>query len=404
MRKLIIGLLRIPLFFDMYSFLSSKHAYYLTCIDKNAPWVIISYITAPFYKINNQDYFLTHQNAQESIKIKELIQKKGFNILIINHSHSLGKLMNLKLRIQLSKIKNKKIQFIFGLEPNFEIVAKLYAPNSLKIYYATGSYYLHQNSSILNRTDTVNNKRNINLQYKRLVSDHLSVSISDYILQIGSSYTIQSYPPEYHEKIYLIRQSTTIKSHIDFKFKSENINKTNFLWFGSYGSILKGVDLLIDFFKKREDINLDIVGNLDTDFLQAFENDIFLSNNINYLGYMNVNSREFIEVLEKNTFIIYPSASEGGTPGSVLNAMKNGLVPILSRYSAFDGINDLGFIINELNLESIEYVVNHVLELDNEDISKLIKKNIDYVINNHSLDSFQIDIKHFFDKVIPNNF
>ena len=62
-------------------------------------------------------------------------------------------------------------------------------------------------------------KYGIHLPYSRLVDAHNSCEISDVIFQIGSSFTIQTYPSKLQNKINIINQSSNFVQECDLKHK-----------------------------------------------------------------------------------------------------------------------------------------------------------------------------------------
>ena len=68
-----------------------------------------------------------------------------------------------------------------------------------------------------------------------------------------------------------------------------------------------------------------------------------ISPNIKLWGFMDINSDELTAIIDRCNFLIYPSGSEGGCPGAVINSMKKGLIPIVTPWAAFDGIEEYGF-------------------------------------------------------------
>ena len=135
--------------------------------------------------------------------------------------------------------------------------------------------------------------------------------------------------------------------------------KYDILWIGGGGEILKGLDLFLDSLKNSI-YNLHIVGNVSEEFKNLYSD----CRNVHYYGFINVNSSEFIRICEKCHFLIYPSCTEG-MPGSVINSMYLGVIPIVSRWAAFDEIEDYGYILEDLTVSAIQkailwkvYVIN----------------------------------------------
>lgn len=355
---------------------------YKSMVNDSNNIVLCSYINDGFILSKNSKKLLTHGNKIESIIIKEVFNELGFNFISIRYNK----------KINLKKYKDMNPKIIFGIEPNFEKLCEEF-PNAIKIYYATGAYVDHQNSMVIKRTDEVNAKKNSNIPYYRTVKENKAARIADYIIQIGSKYTIETYPEELRKKILLIRQSSFEFLNLEIDKKKNIFSTKDYLWFGSNGSILKGLDLVIEYFKKNEDLNLHIIGPLDKEFEDVYRNELYKSRNIKYHGYIPIYDSRLIEITNKCTFILYPSASEGGVPGSVLNMMRLGLIPIVSKYASFNEIKEIGFLLDDLSIESISKTIKLTQSLSKDDIINNSRKSYEYVNDNHNLMEFENDIR-----------
>ena len=142
------------------------------------------------------------------------------------------------------------------------------------------------------------------------------------------------------------------------------MSKRNFLWFGSSGAIHKGLDILLDIFKENKNLKLYIAGLSDTEkWVISHYKDC---KNIINLGFVDVQSLEFIEIMDKVAFVLLPSASEGMST-SVLTCMKHGLIPVVTANVGID-VDNIGIFLDDYK---IEYVENKILELSNMDNSKI---------------------------------
>lgn len=288
---------------------------------------------------------------------------------------------------------------IFGLEPAFE-AACIKWPNAIKIYYATGASFMHQNHMIRKRTDEFNLKYSPHppYPYQRLTTESQRYVLADYIFQIGSEYTVETYPENIRSKIILIRQSNTIcekRSNIPLDLSMKNRN--TFLSLVSSGPILKGVDLLIEYFKSHKDYVLHLCGPIDNTFLEDIGG---LPQNIIFHGFVNTSSEEFKKIASESMFMIYPSCTEGGMPGSVINAMNYGCIPIVTKWASAGAKGKLGFYIHDLTVSSISEAVDRAERLSENELKSMSKRGREYVLNNFNLEVFESDFKNALTKTI----
>lgn len=351
--------------------------YYKTRND-SSKWVFLSYLSEPFYKIGEQDFFLKHQNRRESLILADVFYKLGFNV----HVRRFDK------PVIFSK---RKYDLIFGLEPNFNSMAKR-SPDALKIYYATGAFWEYQNNAIVDRTNEATKFYAYEFERRRMSKPHDSCEHADYIFQIGTKNTIETYPTNLRNKIKLIRQTNTTNS-INFNIveKFSKYKKDEFIWFASSGTILKGLDLILPIFKENRNLKLHIVGKLDSDFERIFNNIYSNTSQICYHNFLNVASPKLLEIALNCTFVLFPSCTEG-LPGSVLNMMGLGLIPIVSKVCAVDEISKLGYIV-DLNSDAISTTIKQCQQLSDQQIRQMMELNFNYVRKNYTMENFEYDIQ-----------
>lgn len=358
--------------------------YYISKVSNKAPWVYVSYLSEVFQCLDDESYLNSHQNKRETIEIVRVLNQLGYNVYVQDF-------------LSFKKIPNlKNIKIVFGHEPNF-VKASIKYPHAKRIYYATGAYGKHQNNQVIKMTDYVNELYNSNIPYRRLVESKESefsiekaYSISDYILLIGSKYTIDTFPLEYQNKITTIKQSCQINnldSVINYSPERE------FFFMGSSGNILKGLPLIIDYFTKHTSKIIHIVGPIENDYYELIKKQ--LTNNIILHGIMDINTPEFHDIVSRCNFIVYPSGSEGGMPGAVLNSMKLGLIPIVTQWAAFDDIEEFGYLLKRWDVESLSNGIDWAEELTCEELSVLKNKCSKYIKDNYNLENFALQFESF---------
>jgi|WetSurMetagenome_2_1015567.scaffolds.fasta_scaffold01070_3 hypothetical protein len=357
------------------------------CFKGEKYWICVSYIIDPLSKKKGSNYFNSHQNRQEAVIIQEIFTRFRLSIIYCQFDH-------------LIKFKRKKFDIVFGLEPNFELISKL-NPSAIKIYYATGAYYEHQNMMVKKRIDEFNKSHNTNFPYRRLVEKHESNEIADYIFQIGSKNTILTYPKHLRDKIIIINETSHNYKNIDIERKLKSTSKSEFVWFGGGGNILKGLDLVIDYFFEHSNINLHIIGTIEPEFISFYKIKISSSKNIFIHGFMNVESSKFRDIINICSFLIFPSASEG-LPGSVVNLQKLGIIPIVSVWAACDEIHRLGYQLKELDINSIHDAIKWTQTLEDSEIKDLIIKNHKYSLQMHNVERFQREFNDNFKSIISS--
>lgn len=349
---------------------------YKTNFDKN---ILISYTVLPFLTNKN-----SHTNAQESRIIANIFKELEFNIDIIHYTNQ-------------REIDYKKYGVIFGFGEPFE--NSFVDKNLKRIYYATGAHVCHQNYAEIKRVQEVNTKYNSNILPKRLVPWNwsLSTSLSDSLIVIGNEWTKSTYTEYTTKEVFPINATALINENSKTIVRDIEKTKKSFLWFGSSGLVHKGLDLCLEYFSEHSDLTLYICGPMEDDFKEIFDA-YFEKENIFYHGFTNVNSQKFIDIVSKCSFGILPTCSEGQAT-ALLTTMGAGLIPIATKQSGVD-VEKLGCLIDELNLDAIDEVVQKVITFDNKEIEINSKKLIDYIQENHTLISFEENLKALISKAL----
>lgn len=353
---------------------------YSLSLSSESPNVLISYLPFPLRLSPNSNEMFKHQNRREAIELVNVFLQLGYNVDVIYH------------RKKICLPSFKKYDIVFGLEPNFERFAKK-NPKALCIYYATGSYWKYQNDSIVARVAEVNKRRGSHLRPARLVPPHESPELADRIIQIGSTFTVKTYPSKLRSKILLIRQSSF--EFLDEKLENKKYSsaRRRFLWLGGKGSVLKGLDLLLETFVKRPDLELYVAGAPEADFVKEYYDELYKTKNIRFLGWLDLRSATLKQVAHWCGFVILPSVSEGGLPGSVISMMRLGLVPVLSKQAAFDGIEDFGVLIPNLTPEDVLATIDEVSQFDEDELYRKACLAQCFAKENFTIKTFKQDLK-----------
>ena len=348
---------------------------YISRISRKAPWVLVAYLPDVFYHQNDISYINAHQNKREALSMIPILNKLGYNVYVRHYEYS-------------GEIPNYNFQIIFGHPPLIERAAEQF-PKAKMVMYATGCLYTHQNKQEIEITNAINKRYGFSIPYVRLVKPYNCHITSNKILLIGSKYTIETFPANTHSKITTIHQSSqTIRTLTPIIYSNEN----DFLFIGSCGNLLKGVSFIVDYFSTHPTKTIHIIGPIE-DYLESIRET--LPPNIILHGWLDINSDKYLSIISKCNFIIYPSGSEGA-PGSVINAMYNGIIPIVTRWSAFDEISDYGFLMEGWDVKSIANGVNWSDSLDRDEVLYRKRKCAEFAKHTYNLATFSEEFEKFF--------
>ena len=114
---------------------------------------------------------------------------------------------------------------------------------------------------------------------------------------------------------------------------------------------------------------------------------------------MNVNDGKFIDIIKRCNFLIYLSGSEGGCPGGVLNLMKVGIIPIVSKWAAMDSFEKIGYILHSLDERSIDDSIKWANSLPKKTVVEMKEKAIEYVSSTHTIQKYIQEFETFFSEI-----
>ena len=222
----------------------------------------------------------------------------------------------------------------------------------------------------------------------------------------------------------LIFISKAVEKSFENKFNIEKINKVviyngidnifferplaqrnivkNIIFVGRL-SYVKGVNILIDAFKKVHEVNLDvrltIVG--DGEEKQNLINqvkELNLQDSILFAG----RQANVIDWLDKADIFVYPSIWDEGFGISVVEAMARGCIPITFNKGGLPEIinnGENGFLIDNINSEELAQKILELILNNDKEINKIVEKAV-RTSNRYTIDVTISDLKREYSKLL----
>lgn len=345
-------------------------------LTKNQKRILISYIE--YFSTLNLNDKIGHTNLLESIQIINIFKELGYIIDVVNCNS----------KESLKFFTCEKYDIIFGFGEVFYEILKL-NPNAKKIIYVTENHpklslkkEMERNKYFYERTGKKIPLRRSGVYYK----DEHFTNI-DYAIIMGE---IEPFK-RYGIPIYNIFPTGFLNQRYIFKFRNLEESRKNFLWLGSNGAVHKGLDLLIEIFQKNPEITLHICGfNSEEKYLKIPK----LKNIINY-GRIDIQGDNFLNLVEKCSYIILPSCSEGFST-SITTGMLHSMIPIVCKDTGFNRLNNNVILLEDYK---VEYLEKEVLNLSKKSINEL--KKIHEEVYVYARKNFTIkDFTENFEKII----
>jgi len=355
--------------------------------------VLLAYILAPFISDNNDRISNTHTHYWESYQIAKTFLELGYTVDVIDYRNS-------------GFIPQKNYDYFISARTNFQNLAKSLSSDCIKIAHLDTAHWLFNNTAAYKRTLELQERRGITLPSLKIIEQNFAIEYADCATILGNEFTKSTYLYA-NKPIYPIPISacTTYPWPEDKDFMN---SRFNYLWFGSHGLVHKGLDIVLEAFLEMPECNLFICGpiNDELDFKKAYHNELYKTDNIHTIGWVDIEGNKFKAILKKCIGIVYPSCSEGGG-GSVVQCMHAGLIPIVS-YESSVNVDNFGIMLKETSIAEIKNSVKTMTKTPVEKLKQKSRMTWEYARKHHTRDQFAIVYRDFIKKIIKespkNNF
>ena len=244
-----------------------------------------------------------------------------------------------------------------GANPR-QIAARL-SPSTPMICFSTGLYWREWNQQEAKRFDALFLRRGVRLPPDRHIfdSEQWANEHADGIICLGNAVARDSYAR--FPLVIPINNAAYPDDHYDRTPKDFAAARDGFLYFAGAGNVHKGLDLLLEAFADLAE-HLYICQGLQEGFEGVYRHELHDLPNVHFVGRIPMRSCAFFELVERCNCVILPSCGEG-QPGSVIECMHQGLIPIVSRESNID-TEDFGITLPSCTTDDIKRVVGDVAQ------------------------------------------
>jgi glycosyltransferase involved in cell wall biosynthesis len=122
------------------------------------------------------------------------------------------------------------------------------------------------------------------------------------------------------------------------------------------------------FSRRKETLYIGSSYEREKDFAELYARELRQSPNIVPLGWVDLSGPRYRDVLKRCRFCILPSCAEA-YPGSILNPMTEGLIPVMTLESGFDDADRYGILIREGTVEGVSAAVDRAVSMSEEEIA-----------------------------------
>ena len=316
----------------------------------------------------------------EMFKIIKVISEFGYCIDIV----SVNDLKSLDI------IKSNSYSLIFGFGETFYKMTQL-QPSAVSVFYVTENHPEFSYREEKKRLDYFYERHRIKASFERsgryYKLEHVAVKYDHIIVMGEEEYFLKQY-----EKPNSIFPTGLLNPGFIVKPKDHNSARKHFLWLGSPSVIHKGLDLLIDTFRYRDDITLHICG-LSPKARKLL--DIPIKRNIIDYGFINIKSEEFLRIVNTCSFSILLSCSEGMAT-SITTSMLHGLIPVVMRDAGFNKLGEHAIYLDEFSIEYVNKMLSNLSASDPAALDVLMQKVLLFASQNFTLEAYEKKLKSIF--------
>lgn len=348
--------------------------------------VLLSYILDPFLVPDGKPASNAHTHDWESLQMARTFIDLGYTVDAINY-------------LNQGFVPEKDYAVVIDVRRNLERWAPLLPSSCIKVFHIDTAHLLYNNAAENRRLLDLQARRGVTLQPRRWQMPNRGIERADCATILGNDFTIGTF--RYARKpIYRLPISVTTLYPWP-EAKDFDASRRGYLWFGSGGMVHKGLDLVLEAFASMPDYHLTVCGPIqeEEDFVAAYHKELFETANIHTVGWIDVESREFVEICNRCVGLVYPSCSEGGG-GSAIHCMHAGLIPIVSVETSVDIRSEYGVVLKESSVEEIRNSVEQLSSLSRSEVERMARDAWEFVRKNHTRERFAEQYRKFVEQIL----
>ena len=225
-------------------------------------YALLSYIIEGFFLKPGQAIPTTHTNILASLEIAKILQNLGFAVDVISYQ-------NRKF------IPKRSYSIMVDVRDNLERLSPFLDRKCIKVMHLDTKNLLFHNLALFKRLLALQKRKGVTIQPVKFQMPNQSLEHAHCGISTGDKLTIETF--QYAGKsIYSvpIPASEGIPWREDKNYEQ---SRKNFLWFGSGGFVLKGLDLVLDAFAELPEYHLTVCGPIqdERDFVKLYYKELY---------------------------------------------------------------------------------------------------------------------------------
>jgi glycosyltransferase involved in cell wall biosynthesis len=257
------------------------------------------------------------------------------------------------------------------------------------IYISSGSYWKYHNEAEQNRYSDFKRRHGVELPHDRYIDnpEEAANRRASAIIGVGNAGTAATYSDFKDVRMIPIGSFTDVS-----KVPAHDVaaGRNSFLFVAGSGNIHKGLDLVLDAFAGLPEFNLHVYTFMDDAFAEFYKDQLALPN-VTVHDFVPFPSPEFQAVTAQCDYAIMPSCSEG-SPGSIVEAMAQGLIPIVSEAAHID-VGDAGIDLSDVSVSAISEAAISIATESDKSLRKRSEAAKRIIADRHAPGVFRAELR-----------
>ncbi len=270
---------------------------------------------------------------------------------------------------------------------NFERLSRCLSPQTHRIYFATGIYWRELNLRLAERLYNLTKRRGYLLPGYRAVQhdEEYANQSTEGIICLGNLQAVRTFAK--FSRVIGINNAIFPLACEGWRDKDYEEGRKHFLFFGGRGSVLKGLDIVLETFAQLPELHLHICQHAEPDFVQVYRHELTALANIHSHGFVQMRSPKFEALARRCNWILSATAAEG-QPGAILECMGYGLIPIIPETANID-LDDWGISLRACDIESIHQTVLWASQMSPEECQERSAATIHVTRSVYTVEAFR---------------
>ncbi len=333
------------------------------------------YRTEPFLLDESFPAFQSHESYKQAKQIASVLGEQGY---VVDVADASDKRFEVRERYDL----------IVCHRTDLKVSEENLGESTRRVYLASGMNHTFHNEAVRGRYAEVKKRKGVDLKIRQIVSEDYSfVRRAHAIAGFGNASNVGSWGEIVKCPVFPFNNwgwadpatsgATQIAS-----------GRRRFLYYASGSQVRKGLDLLLEVAREHHEWELFICSGFEfeEDFCRCYREEMFSLPNVHAVGWTNPGSPAFREISALCEFVILPSCEEG-QPGSVVQAMHRGLIPVVTRESGID-VSGFGLQIRDISVAGVADAMARAASLSDDQCDERHRLTSDIAKHEYSERSF----------------